>query len=324
MDVTLLFKASVKTISLRIKDLGLASPAQNVKKSRNKSPFSIKARGVVAQISKLREFLLENRKAYLNFSNYLPNVPSMRDADRDEIDVGAQKIMSTCSQLIKELRREIADSKVSPQNLEHREIMLLLIEDYLKNVCKIYSEQKAMRVKRAMEIRKIAKLELESKPARRLKDEIKKSNLNAGEKAEEKENKSTSNDSSPLKIQEINGDVNTLMYEEEMSPEDIQLFQAENEQLYNELNTIVEEVKQIESKVVHIAELQEILTEKVLDQDKDLDRLMTTVVGSTENVKDANEQIRQAIQRKAGLRVWTLFFLLVMSFSLLFLDWYNP
>lgn len=324
MDVTPLFKASVKTISLRIKDLGLASPTQNVKKSRNKSPFSMKAQGVVAQISKLREFLLENRKAYLNFSNYLPNVPSMRDADRDEIDVGAQKIMSTCSQLIKELRREIAGSKVSPQNLEHREIMLLLIEDYLKNVCKIYSEQKAMRVKRAMEIRKIAKLELESKPARRLRDETKKSNLNADEKAEDKENKSTSNDSSPMKIQEINGDVSTLMYEEEMSPEDIQLFQAENEQLYNELNTIVEEVKQIESKVVHIAELQEILTEKVLDQDKDLDRLMTTVVGSTENVKDANEQIRQAIQRKAGLRVWTLFFLLVMSFSLLFLDWYNP
>lgn len=79
----------------------------------------------------------------------------------------------------------------------------------------------------------------------------------------------------------------------------------------------------MESKVVHIAELQELFTEKVLQQEKDIERIADTVVGSTENIKDANEQIRQAIQRNAGLRVWVLFFLLVMSFSLLFLDWYN-
>ncbi|XP_031849249.1 syntaxin 18 isoform X1 [Nomia melanderi] len=324
MDVSLIFKACVKTVSLRNKDLGIVSNISNVKKTRNKSSFFVKVQAVVVQISKLRQFLLENRKAYLNFSNYLSYLPSMTDADRDEIDIGAQKIMTTCAQLIKELKREVADSIVSPQNLEHREIMLLLIEDYLKNVCKIYSEQKAIRVKRTMEIRKIAKLELEAKPVKKFEAEAKKSSLNSNEKLEEKDGKIGSNDSSPLKIQEINGDVNSLMYEEELSPEDIQVFEAENEQLYNELNIITEEVKQIESKVVHIAELQEIFTEKVLDQDKDLDRLMTTVVGSTENVREANEQIRQAIQRNAGLRVWILFFLLVMSFSLLFLDWYNP
>ncbi|OAD54840.1 Syntaxin-18 [Eufriesea mexicana] len=325
MDVSTLFKASVKTISLRNKALGINDNIRNQKKAKNKSAFFIKTQSVVAQISRLREFLLENRKAYLNFSNYLSNVPSMTNADRDKIDIGVQKIMSTCSQLIKELKREIAGTEVSPQNLEHREIMLLLLEDYLKNVCKIYSEQKAIRVKRAMEIRKIAKLELDTKPIRQLEHEIKKSNLSTNEETEDKENKiGGSNDSSSMKIQELNGDVNTLVYEEEISPEDIQLFEAENEQLYNELSTLTEEVKQIESKVVHIAEIQEIFTEKVLDQDKDLDRLMTTVVGSTENVKEANEQIRQAIQRNAGLRVWILFFLLVMSFSLLFLDWYNP
>jgi syntaxin 18 len=89
------------------------------------------------------------------------------------------------------------------------------------------------------------------------------------------------------------------------------------------MNSLTEEVKQIESKVVRIAELQEIFTEKVLQQDKDIDRIASTVIGTTENIKDANEQIRQAIQRNAGLRVWILFFLVVMSFALLFLDWYN-
>jgi len=58
-------------------------------------------------------------------------------------------------------------------------------------------------------------------------------------------------------------------------------------------------------------------------QKGDIDRISNTVVGATENVREANEQLRQAIQRNAGLRVYVLFFLLVMSFSLLFLDWYN-
>ncbi|XP_072763308.1 syntaxin-18 isoform X1 [Anoplolepis gracilipes] len=323
MDVSALFKATVRTVDSRNKELGTptSTPAR---RAAAKSTFCLKAHAVVVQISKLRELLLENRKAYLNFSSYLSSAPRMTDAERDEIDIGGQQIMSTCSQLVKDLRREIATSAedLSRQNVEHREIMLLLIEDYLKNVCHIYSEQKAMRVKRAVEMQKIAKLQADPKPDR---PDMRKSALNATERStDDRETKSHSTESSPMKIQEINEDVNTLTYEEEPSAEDIQMFESENEQLYNELNNVAEEVKQIESKVVHIAELQEIFTEKVLDQDKDLDRLMTTVVGSTENVKEANEQIRQAIQRNAGLRVWILFFLLVMSFSLLFLDWYNP
>ncbi|KYN26625.1 PREDICTED: syntaxin-18 [Trachymyrmex cornetzi] len=319
MDVSSLFKASVKAVNLRNRDLGTPAAESQPRRARSKSTFCVKAHAVVMQISKLREFLLENRKAYLNFSNYLSAAPHMTDAERDEIDLGAQRIMSTCSQLVKDLKREIAAStEITQQNIEHREIMLLLIEDYLKNVCKIYSEQKAMRVKKAMEMRRISRLQANQPSA------TKRSVLNAVDSVDDNDTKNGSNESSPMKIQEINGDVNTMTYEEELSAEDIQMFESENEQLYNELNTMTEEVKQIESKVVHIAELQEIFTEKVLDQDKDLDRLMTTVVGSTENVKEANEQIRQAIQRNAGLRVWILFFLLVISFSLLFLDWYNP
>lgn len=319
MDVSALFKASVKAVNLRNKDLG--GPAEcKPRRARSKGTFCAKAYAVVVQISKLREFLLENRRAYLNFSNYLSSAAHMTDEERDEIDLGAQRIMSTCSQLVKDLKREVAAAtEISQQNVEHREIMLLLIEDYLKNVCKIYSEQKAMRVKRTMEMRRIARLQSQDP-----KSPDQPLATKSAPNADDHEARSGSNKSSPMKIQEINGDVNTLAYEEELSAEDIQMFESENDQLYNELNSMTEEVKQIESKVVHIAELQEIFTEKVLDQDKDLDRLMTTVVGSTENVKEANEQIRQAIQRNATVRVWILFFLLVMSFTLLFLDWYNP
>lgn len=66
-----------------------------------------------------------------------------------------------------------------------------------------------------------------------------------------------------------------------------------------------------------------VLYYQILQQEQDIDKIANTVVGTTETMKDANEQIKQAIQRNAGLRVYILFFLLVMSFTLIFLDWYN-
>lgn len=62
---------------------------------------------------------------------------------------------------------------------------------------------------------------------------------------------------------------------------------------------------------------------QVTTQKYDIERIGNVVIGATENIRDANEQIKQAMQRNAGLRVWVLFFLIVMSFTLLFLDWYN-
>lgn len=149
-------------------------------------------------------------------------------------------------------------------------------------------------------------------------------------------------------MDEDNANASKFALEEEMfSAEDIQMFESENSQLYNELKGLSEEVEQIEKSVFGIAKLQEIFTEKVKNrnhfflhstdvdigifcfvwqvttQKHDIDRIVTTVVGATENIKDANEQIKQAMQRNAGLRVWVLFFLIVMSFTLLFLDWYN-
>ncbi|KAH8268686.1 hypothetical protein KR026_011682 [Drosophila bipectinata] len=110
--------------------------------------------------------------------------------------------------------------------------------------------------------------------------------------------------------------------EDPLSADDIQLFEEENVHIYNFLQGVSEEVDQIEKNVVDIAQLQDIFTEKLALQQHSIERIESAVIGSTENVKDANEQIRQATQRNAGLRVWSLFFLLVMSFSLLFLDWY--
>ena len=93
--------------------------------------------------------------------------------------------------------------------------------------------------------------------------------------------------------------------------------------MYEDLMCLKDNVTQIQSQVVKISELQEVFTEKVLQQKDDIDLIGANAVAATENVRDGNEELRKAIQRNASIRVYILFFLIVMSFSLLFLDWYN-
>lgn len=128
------------------------------------------------------------------------------------------------------------------------------------------------------------------------------------------------------------GSTGTYLYSEDdeaegplrpLSPEEQRTFQEENEAMYEDLMSLRDNVRQIENKVVKISELQEAFTEKVLQQKGDIDLISNNAVATTENLKDANEEIRKAIQRNASIRVYVLFFLIVMSFSLLFLDWYN-
>ncbi|KAL1490991.1 hypothetical protein ABEB36_011655 [Hypothenemus hampei] len=310
MDLTTLFKACVKTIKMTNKNLsGQDSKPTNILRNNRRDVHLIKAREILKHIASLQSFLLENKAAYLNVINYLSTNKTMSEIDREQIDEKAESIVVSCSSLITEFKKEIRALPHSKQKEEHYQSILESLEVYLKNVSKIYTEAKAVRVKRVIDAHKLSKLEITPKH----KNTVKLTNTDgSGDTTVEKEKKNT-----------VAPPLSPVSYEEELTPEDMQMFEQENEHLYNELNSISDEVKQMEGKVVHIAELQEIFTEKVLQQEKVIERISDNVVDSTENIKDANEQIRQAMQRNAGLRVWVLFFLLVMSFSLLFLDWYN-
>lgn len=324
MDITVLFKACVKTIRTRNKALGTfthgsgdLSKSHILNTSSTKTKFTQKAKEILNQITRLRDFLLEHRKAYLNFGSHLSDLPKMNDYERDKIDSGAQRIVKQCSHLILEFKRECAMQDGSAQLIEHQDAVLDSIDSYLKTVCKIYSEQKAVVMKKILETQKMSKLETEV--INNNNKVLKKSPPSHGNEERDKSGETSANN---MDVPLIEAE-STLLQDDHLSPEELQMFESENEQLYNDLNSLTDEVRQIESKVVHIAELQEIFTEKVLEQEKDVERIVGTVIGTTENLKDANTQIRQAIQSNAGLRVYVLFFLLVMSFSLLFLDWYN-
>lgn len=321
MDITLLFKASVKTVKTRNKAIGIGFDSAKddiLKRSRPKSGFCPRAREVVSNITKLKDFLLQHRKDYVSGGSLMSSeISRMTDSERDQIDQDAQIFMRTCSEAIRTLRQDAEKQMSSVQTKDHRGAVLDLIEAYLRGVCKLYSEQRAIRVKRVVDKKRLSRLLPEHH-----KREVRAAAVEPS--AEEQVVTEEPSERGGVPEADPTGDLwEEGREEDELSPEEIQMFEQENQRLVSEMSSLVDEVKQIEGKVVEISRLQEIFAEKVLQQETEIDNIHQMVVGATENVKEGNEDIREAIKNNAGFRVWILFFLVMCSFSLLFLDWYD-
>ncbi|CAD6199500.1 unnamed protein product [Caenorhabditis auriculariae] len=82
-----------------------------------------------------------------------------------------------------------------------------------------------------------------------------------------------------------------------------------------------EEIGRLEQQIAEITSLQMTFSEKVLDQERDIDLINDLALHTTENIVDGNEWIRKAISNSASRRVIMLFALIVLTFTLLFIDW---
>ncbi|XP_055596731.1 syntaxin-18 [Uranotaenia lowii] len=351
MDITSLFKASVKTVRLKLSASAPLEPKPNKSRILGKKPaheFSEKAKKIRFQITQLKNLLVENRAAYMQFAYHLKSSTQMSDDERDIIDRESENIIRMCTEMLNDFKTECRKAKRTRQMTEFMDLVIEALSNYMNDVHHIANEQRQFRIQRELETYKFLKFYSDKKalptfPSRLSNGGLSNGTSQAGcieqsqqnrkrntwsfENSENEDEFAESLEQSRAKAAAQEEDIvnsSTFLDEnEELSAEDIQIFESENVQLYNELKGLSEEVEQIEKNVVEIAQLQEAFTEKISLQKTDIERIANTVVGATENVKDANEQIKQAIQRNAGLRVWVLFFLIVMSLTLLFLDWYN-
>lgn len=225
MDLTTLFKACVKTVKVTNKNLGLQESKGNILKTNSKDGNLIKAKEIVKHISSLQTYLLENKAAYLNVVNYLSTNKTMTEIDRDNVDERVRSIISACTDLIKQYKNDLRALQLSKQKEEHYQCIIESLEVYLKSVSKVYAEAKAVRVKRVIETYKLSKLE--TQPSR--KDSL-------GIVSVPKDGSGDFAKNSSVSVQ------SSTDYEEELSAEDMQMFEQENEHLYNELNSISDEV----------------------------------------------------------------------------------
>ncbi|XP_063727602.1 syntaxin-18-like [Symsagittifera roscoffensis] len=313
------------------KKLNFGKKEKTKKEETKGEDFVQQVRSLTNSITSLKNFLERNRNDYLSKSVSLlvSSQSPYSEMDRDKIDEQAEnliKLSNTILFTLKDALNRIKPAKETTLNqfeswltdfsaesltrgfeinekLEHRKLVISLLEAYLKEVCDIYSEQKAVRLKSSVERKKFSRLELSA---------------NLRSPKDQKEYRTVSQVPQELSSDTVNDPSKDLL-----SPEEMQQMELENQQLFNDLQGMEDQVKVIEGQVVEISRLQSIFTEKVLSQSEKIESVYMTTVSSTENIKQGNEHIRNAMRNNAGLRFWILFFLVVSSFSLLFLDWYD-
>lgn len=284
MDLTELFKETVKAVCKRNDELTTPDKTR-ILKTKPRDEFIIKAKDIRHQLTQLRDLLNENRVAYMRLGCHLKATAQMSDEERDIIDEESEKILSICNQYIKDLK-VLNGKKVGKQMAQHMQGVLEVLTSYLQAVFQIHNEQRTCRVQHELDTYKLLKLESNKKlipvvPPRervRPKEMEEKTPIESREVTDDSDNDDDDDDyenvldqrkkhSKSLLEVALDEDTATAskfaLEEETFSAEDVQMFESENSQLYNELKGLSEEVEQIEKNVFGIAKLQEIFTEKV-------------------------------------------------------------
>jgi len=319
VDLTPLFRTTLISVSNRATELGLVIPGKEkcrILGGKEGHSFTRQAEKIVQTVGSLASLLQEHKGAYVQ--NHAASSRQMGEAERDQVDAGADNIARQCRNLIVKFRNDVEKEKFNISAHEHYESVAVGLDRYLKSVVSIHSEMKAVRVAKQIQQKKLSRLEVNSVESRAM--EIGGGQGSTGTNLLELREKAVAAAASAKP-----GGYSAWGEEsdEEMTQDEAAMMEMENERLVDQLNSLNNAVEQVQSKVVKIAELQSIFTEKVLEQADDIERVHTETVASTENIKGGNEAVRQAIQNKASYRVYILFIILVFSFSLLFLDWYN-
>lgn len=105
--------------------------------------------------------------------------------------------------------------------------------------------------------------------------------------------------------------------------QELRQLQHENDQLYQEVAQRSEEIFAIAQQVVNISQLQNEIFNNIFTQNDSIENIDSAASASNDDIAAANVNLRNAIRNSAQMRRWVIFFLIVMTFSLLFLDWYN-
>eukprot|EP00794_Sanderia_malayensis_P008682 gene8682-9617_t len=268
MDITKVFKATLKTVRLRRKDLERTveiSQASLSKQHHSSNTFHVGSTKVCHSISKLKNFLKDHRKDYIGeFSSVLGDITGMTEDERDQIDKDAQLFMRTCSGSISSLKREVLCNNTSGQLTTHRNAVIHLLENYLKekerfgdSVKKFMSDSGLENKFTALENDKIRArtilIEKRLNP-RHLENDRKTHEDVLNEFRKEKSKKAASQTDKVLALLKdkvylsvavkdtvsLNDPANAEIAT--FSKEEVQMFEKENDALLNELNNIVDEV----------------------------------------------------------------------------------
>ncbi|KAH7537497.1 hypothetical protein FEM48_Zijuj03G0099200 [Ziziphus jujuba var. spinosa] len=251
-------------------------------------------------IGALEQFMLKHRKDYVDLHR-------TTEQERDSIEHEVSAFIKACQEQIDILKNSINDEeanskgwlgirdKSNADTIAHKHGVVLSLTERLHSVTAQFDKLRAIRfqdaISRAMPRRKFNRITNSSSV-----DTSKSNNLELREPDQFQPE--------PLKVQQ-------------------QLLDDETRALQVELTSMLDAVQETETKMVEMSALNHLMSTHVLQQAQQIEQLYEQAVEATTNVELGNKELSQAIQRNSSSRTFLLLFLFVLTFSILFLDWYS-
>ncbi|XP_020210898.1 syntaxin-81 [Cajanus cajan] len=272
-----------------------------IHKPPQRSPFSKAALKTLESIGELDQFLLKHRKDYTDLHR-------TTEKERDSIEHEVSTFIKTCQEQIDILKNSInqdeetskgwlgiSNTKSNADTIAHKHGVVLILSERLHSVTAQFDQLRAVRFQDAIN---------KAIPRRKLN------------RVTRKDSAETSN----------SGDTE-LREPEELQAEPLRLQQQhlddETRALQVELTSLLDTVQETETKMVEMSALNHLMSTHVLHQAQQIEHLYEQAVEATKNVELGNRELSQAIQRNSSSRTFLLLFLFVLTFSILFLDWYS-
>ncbi|KAI9319153.1 snare-complex protein syntaxin-18 N-terminus-domain-containing protein [Dichotomocladium elegans] len=354
-DLTTQFRAIVHEKASSVPPTKRKAAKRHIKSDPAYDVFTKEAYRIYEHISSLKRFLLSVRRPYLNtdtrhtlrkhpritsqpqleqkklasegslFSLFPTDISSLTDKERDEIDFQSKVVIRRCLDRIKELdevehqRKQQASRSLAgllgnllatagstagvtaEETLAlHRSSITWYLNKQLTEVSELQKSQQEIRL--AREIEKSENQLFRSEPP----------TVEWVVREQQQQAEEPPLDAVPLDA-----------FQRELSKEQIQLLERENSTMIEELNNTLNQVRNAEKALHEISALQTQLVEHLTAQTVQTDQLYADSVATTERIEQGNMQLIKTRERNKGTRNFTLIFLLMASFVLLFLDWYS-
>ncbi|XP_033510502.1 syntaxin-81-like [Nicotiana tomentosiformis] len=264
-------------------------------------------------IGALEQFLMKYKKDYVDLH-------SITEQERDSIEHEVTVFVKSCKEQIDVLKNSIneedAHSKgwlgfkgdnLNADTIAHKHGVVLILSEKLHSVMLQFDQLRAIRFQDA--INRVT-------PRRKRKNSTKSnatetsvsSSFDPDMKRDSEIRDSDISQAAPIRVQE-------------------QLLDDETRALQVELNSLLDSVQETETKMVEMSALNHLMSTHVLQQAQQIELLYEQIsniaIEATKNVELGNKELSQAIQRNSSSRTFLLLFLFVLTFSILFLDWYS-
>lgn len=280
-----------------------------MRKPRERSPFTKSALKTLESIETLEQFLIKHRKDYVDLHR-------TTEAERDSIEHEVTVFIKACQEQINVLKTSINDEKTNSKGwlgirgdksnadtIAHKHGVVLILSERLHSVTSQFDQLRAIRfqdaINRAMPRRKPRRV-----PETNSTDISKRNVLDIREPNSSEVRDPDEIQAEPPRVQQ-------------------QLLDDETRALQAELANLLDAAHETETKMVEMSALNHLMSTHVLQQAQQIEVLYEQAVQATMNVELGNKELSQAIQRNSSSRTFLLLFLFVLTFSILFLDWYG-